>query len=361
MAGGRAVGTAVMGPASPSRPVASRTTVTPPGAVDVFTAQTGGRHPPRVEKPKRMVVPVGYEHDIVSDKRTASNNALHRHGANARFDVIAFDGDDTLWHNERSYHAGRERFRQMLARAGVRLSGDAIERRVTRTEVDNIAYYGYGVSSFVLSLIQTAIELSRGRIAGRDLACLIDLARDMVSEHVEVFDEVPAVLAQLSQTHPLMLITKGDLLHQRSKLERSGLERYFTYVEVVSHKTPAVYRTIWHRHRIEPSRFLMVGNAMRSDVLPVVAAGGWAVYVPSDLSWSHEHAVATVVERRRFVEVTRLSAVLDLVHGRNGGASRARNGRVTARSAKSVQLARASRSPRTPTTRRVRPGARRRR
>lgn len=240
--------------------------------------------------------------------------------AQRAFDVIAFDGDDTLWHNERSYRAGRERFRHILAAAGVKLSVTAVERHISRTEVDNIQYYGYGISSFVLSLLETSIELSGGRIIGRDLRGLIELARDMVTEPVEVFEPAAAVLAELAETHPLMLVTKGDLLHQRSKLDRSGLDRFFRYVEVVSHKTPAVYRSIFTRHQIEPARFLMVGNSMRSDVLPVVAAGGWAVHVPAALTWSHEHARATRGQKRRYFEVSSLSGLMEAIERLNRGA-----------------------------------------
>jgi putative hydrolase of the HAD superfamily len=240
--------------------------------------------------------------------------------ASKAFDVIAFDGDDTLWHNERSYRAGRERFRRLLAGAGVALSVKAIERHVTRTEVNNIAYYGYGVSSFVLSLIETSIELTGGRISGRDLGVLIELAQEMVTEHVEVFGSAHDVLAELSATYPLMLVTKGDLLHQRSKLDRSGLDRCFQYVEIVSHKTPAVYRSILMRHQIEPTRFLMVGNSLRSDVLPVVAAGGWAVHVPAEVTWSHEHARATRAAKRRYVEIPSLADLPGVLHRFKGTA-----------------------------------------
>jgi putative hydrolase of the HAD superfamily len=225
------------------------------------------------------------------------------------FDVIAFDADDTLWHNERSYRDGRERFRRILARAGVELEPDDIEARVTRTEVVNIEYFGYGVSSFALSLIETAIEASGGRIAARDLHALIDLARQMLTEEIELFDGVADTLAGLSSAYPLMLVTKGDLLHQTSKLERSGLKPYFSFVEVVSHKTPAVYAGILARHGIDPGRFLMVGNSLRSDVLPVVDTGGWAVHVPAALCWSHEHADVPEHARTRYVELPAVAAL----------------------------------------------------
>jgi putative hydrolase of the HAD superfamily len=225
------------------------------------------------------------------------------------FDVVAFDADDTLWHNERSYRDGRERFRRILARAGVELDDADIEARVTRTEVANIEYFGYGVSSFALSLIETAIDATGGRIAAGDLHALIDLARQMLTEEIELFEGVAETMAALSSSGPLMLITKGDLLHQTSKLERSGLKPYFSYVEVVSHKTPAVYSSILARHGIDPHRFLMVGNSLRSDVLPVVEAGGWAVHVPAALSWSHEHADVPHGARSRYVEVPAVGAV----------------------------------------------------
>lgn len=229
------------------------------------------------------------------------------------FDLIAFDGDDTLWHNERSYREGRRRFQQLLVDAGIELSDEEIEQCVNRTELANLQYFGYGVSSFALSLIETAIDLTGGRVTGRDLRGLIDLARDMLTEHIELFESARDTLATLSAAYPLMLVTKGDLLHQTSKLERSGLRSYFHHVEVVSHKTSDVYTAILNRHGINPSRFLMVGNSLKSDVLPVVEAGGWAVHVPAALSWSHEHAEAPDHARHRFFELPSLAALAALV------------------------------------------------
>lgn len=222
------------------------------------------------------------------------------------FELIAFDGDDTLWHNERSYREGRERFRRLLAGAGVVLGEDEIEACVNRTELRNLDYYGYGVSSFVLSLIETAIDLTGGRVAGSDLRGMIELARHMLTEEIELFPNVRDVLTELAASCRLMLITKGDLLHQTSKLDRSGLRDCFRFVEVVSHKTADVYAAILSRHDVPPNRFLMVGNSLRSDVLPAVEAGGWAVHVPAALSWSHEHADVPAHATRRYVEVAAL-------------------------------------------------------
>jgi len=231
----------------------------------------------------------------------------------SRFDLIAFDGDDTLWHNERSYRDGRERFRQVLARAGIELTAGEIEAAVNRTELANLGYFGYGVSSFALSLIETAIALTGGGIRGGDLTAITALAKEMMTEQVELFEGVSEVLAALSAAHPLMLITKGDLLHQTSKLERSGLGACFRSVEVVSHKTASVYSGILSRHGVDPARFLMIGNSLRSDILPAVEAGGWAVYIPAALSWSHEHAELTPQARARVVEVCRIDEVPEVV------------------------------------------------
>ena len=233
--------------------------------------------------------------------------------AGAAFDLIAFDGDDTLWHNERSYRDGRERFRRLLAEAGVHLGSEEIEAKVNETEHANIKYFGYGVSSFTLSLMETAIELTEGRMSSIALRELIALAKEMMSERVDVFPGVAETLAALSATRPLMLITKGDLLHQTSKLERSGLQPYLQHVEVVSDKTPAVYRRILDRYGVEPSRFLMIGNSLRSDVLPVIDIGGWAVHVPAELNWAHEHAEPGAHHQDRLIEVQALGEIQAVV------------------------------------------------
>jgi putative hydrolase of the HAD superfamily len=229
------------------------------------------------------------------------------------FDLIAFDGDDTLWHNERSYRSGRELFRRLLSAAGVELSEDEVEAHVNRTEIANLEYYGYGVSSFVLSLIETAVDLTGGRVSGSQLRELIDLAKTMLTEEIELFSSARDTLSALAAAYPLMLVTKGDLLHQRSKLERSGLESYFKFIEVVSHKTPPVYAAILARHGVEPGRFLMVGNSLRSDVLPVVEVGARAVHVPAALGWSHEHVDVSAETRPLYFELPTLEGLAGLV------------------------------------------------
>jgi putative hydrolase of the HAD superfamily len=229
------------------------------------------------------------------------------------FDLIAFDADDTLWHNERSYRMGRERFQALLSRAGVALTEEEVDARVNDTEVRNLEYFGYGVSSFVMSLIETAIDLTDGGIAGGDLRELIDLAKHMLTEEVALFEGAREAVTTLAMSHTLMLITKGDLLHQTSKLERSGLQQYFRFVEVVSQKTTAVYAGILSRHRFEADQFLMVGNSVRSDVVPVLELGGSAVHVPAELSWSHEDAEVPGAARDRYFELASLHELPALV------------------------------------------------
>lgn len=236
-------------------------------------------------------------------------------------DLIAFDGDDTLWHNERSFVAARQRFGALLTNAGVVMTDEELDVHVNRTEIANLRYYGYGVSSFALSLVETAIELTDGRVRGAELLDIIELAKEMLTEEIELFPRVPETLRAIAAEYPLMLITKGDLLHQTSKLDRSGLRDCFQFVEVVSHKTADTYARILTRYNIVPGRFLMIGNTLRSDVLPVVQAGGWAAHIPAALSWSHEHADMPPETHGRYFEISAFEQVIEIVDrlaGRTG-------------------------------------------
>jgi putative hydrolase of the HAD superfamily len=231
--------------------------------------------------------------------------------------LVAFDGDDTLWHNERVYRMGRERFREVLTRVGVHGPDEEIEERVNQIELRNLQYYGYGVTSFVLSLIETSIELTEGRISGTDILALLHLSREMLTAEVELFDGAKEAVAELARAYPLMLITKGDLLHQRAKVDQSGLGDHFHFVEVVSNKTAETYASILARHSIEPSRFLMVGNSLRSDVLPVLDIGGWAVHIPARLSWAHEDGDSPDSVTGRFFDLEGLRNLPALVETLN--------------------------------------------
>ena len=206
--------------------------------------------------------------------------------------VIAFDGDDTLWRNEDVFTLTQARYRAILA-AHVDLNEDDLDARLAATERRNLATYGYGVKGFTLSMIETAIEITREAIPAGDLAVILRLGQAMLEHPVEVLDGVREVLARLkARDHELWLITKGDLFDQESKIARSGLEPFFERIEIVSEKDQSAYRRILHRAGVDPAEFAMVGNTMRSDVLPVLALGGQAFHVPYHTTWAHEAADA---------------------------------------------------------------------
>jgi len=225
-------------------------------------------------------------------------------------DWIAFDADDTLWKNEEIYLQGKDVFLDIL-------SGYDIDQNELETDdeyvVENIQYYGYGAMSFVLSMIEKAIELIGESIHPKDIQRLIDFGKHMLTAEVEVFDGVPLLLQNLSKDYPLLLITKGDLFHQQRKLEASGLAEYFRLVEVVSEKSPEVYSEILERHQIDPGRFVMIGNSLRSDIIPVLKLGAWAIYLSDHLTWSHEDNPLDVIAQDNYLEVKEISGVLQAI------------------------------------------------
>lgn len=199
--------------------------------------------------------------------------------------AIAFDADDTLWENEALYQMGRERFQKILRKYGI--SNPSIPL-IDSVEIGNLKYYGYGAMSFVLSLMEAAIELTNGQISGTDMKELINLGKEMLSAEVELFEYAEQTIVNLHQNYPLILITKGDLNHQLSKVARSGLQNYFQGIEIVHDKTPEIYAEIFARYGYQLSQVMMVGNSLRSDILPILAIGGTAVFIPNQIQWSHE-------------------------------------------------------------------------
>jgi putative hydrolase of the HAD superfamily len=204
-----------------------------------------------------------------------------------RFDLIGFDADDTLWHNERLYTEAQTRFKQLLAHYH---SAEWIAERLYATEMRNLPHFGYGIKAFALSMIETAVELTEGRIGGGDIQTIVNLARAMIAAEVELLAHVPETLAHLAESHHLLVITKGDLRDQEAKIARSGLAQHFRHVEIVSDKSEAGYATILRRHGVAPARFLMVGNSLRSDIWPVLRLGASAIYIPYHETWVHELA-----------------------------------------------------------------------
>lgn len=204
-------------------------------------------------------------------------------------EVIALDGDDTLWHSEHLFVDTQDRFRD-LVRPYVDLDDAALDARLLEVERRNLPVFGYGVKAFTLSLVEMAIEVTEGRIPGADLQAVLDLGKVLIDHPVELLDGVRDAVDALTDTHRVMVITKGDLLHQETKVARSGLAELLWRVEIVSEKDEGTYARILERHGIDPATFVMVGNSVRSDVLPVLALGGRAVHVPYLVTWALEHA-----------------------------------------------------------------------
>jgi putative hydrolase of the HAD superfamily len=226
------------------------------------------------------------------------------------FDVIAFDADDTLWHTESLYTGAQDKFKQLLAHYH---NAEWIEQKLHQIEIRNLQYYGYGIKGFTLSLIETAIELTEGRIPGTEIQEVIDLAKEMLTAEVQLLEHAEETIVKLVDSYPLMLITKGDLFEQDTKIARSGLRQYFRYIEIVSDKTRDNYATLLTKYHLAPSRFLMVGNSLRSDILPVVALGGRAVYIPYCITWAHENVLPPDGDQKSYFELEHIGLLPALI------------------------------------------------
>jgi putative hydrolase of the HAD superfamily len=200
--------------------------------------------------------------------------------------VIGFDADDTLWHNETIFEKVHERYRALLAHYH---DAQTVDRTLFATEMRNLELYGYGVKGFMLSAIETAIQLTGGKIAADEIQQLLALGREMLAHPVELLDGVAETLADVSREYRLLLITKGDLRDQERKLTKSGLAPHFQHIEIVSEKNEDTYATILRRHAVDAERFLMVGNSIKSDIQPVLALGGAGLHIPYQLTWAAEH------------------------------------------------------------------------
>lgn len=204
-----------------------------------------------------------------------------------RFDVIGFDADDTLWHSEDSFHAVEARFVD-LVQPYVQ-EGIDVRAALRATERAHVPIAGYGVKTFTLSMAHAAVTMTGGRIPATVVREVLDAGLGMLTEPVRLLPDVPEVLADVGRDHRLVLITKGDLVHQTRKVTTSGLVHHFEHVEVVLEKDVDTYRGVLARLQLDPSRFCMVGNSVRSDVLPLLALGSHAVHIPYPLLWEQEH------------------------------------------------------------------------
>src|SRR5712692_6682311 len=224
--------------------------------------------------------------------------------------VVGFDGDDTLWHSETRFSVTQAEFRELLKR---HVPEADIDARLSEMEMKNLSIYGYGIKSFTLSMLKTAIELTRAGIPASDLQVILGWGKRMLMEPTELIDGVEQTLKQIAGHYDLLLITKGDIFDQESKLARSGLGDLFLGVEIVSEKNSDSYAGIFRRRGIEPAEFVMVGNSLRSDVVPVVGLGGYAIHIPYSVTWRHEHVTEDDLPRqgwRRIAAIGELPAIL---------------------------------------------------
>ncbi|MGE0007093.1 MAG: HAD family hydrolase [Parvibaculaceae bacterium] len=225
--------------------------------------------------------------------------------------AIGFDADDTLWQNEQFYRLTERRFTSLLAAYA---EPDHLSGRLLEAERRNLKAYGFGIKGFTLSMIETAIEVTEGRVPASVIRELVDAGRDLLSHPVEPLPHARATLERLSGDYRLILITKGDLFDQERKLAQSGLGELFAAVEIVSDKSAAVYERVFARHGDGAERAMMVGNSLRSDIVPALKAGCWGVHVPHSLTWALEQDEVPA-GNRRYRHIAHLGELPDVVGG----------------------------------------------
>lgn len=225
-------------------------------------------------------------------------------------DTIAFDADDTLWHTEKFYREAERKMFSMLAEYGV--TTDLASETLHKIEIENLAFFGYGIRGFTFSLIETAIQITDAKISADQIQQIIHLGKEMTTHEILLLNGVREALDGLAGKK-LILVTKGDALDQESKITRSGLGNYFQHIEIMVDKTPAAYQRLLRHLAIDPTSFLMVGNSLRSDIAPVLKLGGYAVYIPYSMNWEHESDANMPEDRSRYYEVEDLHALPGLI------------------------------------------------
>lgn len=223
--------------------------------------------------------------------------------------VIAFDADDTLWVNEPYFKEIEEKFCGLLEDY---LPQHTLIKELFKTEVDNLPLYGYGVKGFTLSMIETAMRISGNSLNVEVINKAVEYGKELLQKPVVLLEGVEDVLKAVKGKYRLVVATKGDLLDQERKLKKSGLEHYFHHIEIMSDKQEADYKSLIKHLDIQPSEFLMLGNSLKSDVLPVLAIGGHAIHIPYHTTWAHEH-VEHKVEHENFKHVTHINEVLQFL------------------------------------------------
>lgn len=224
--------------------------------------------------------------------------------------VIGFDADDTLWVNETYFRDAEEAFAKLLSQFE---TPNKIDQELFKMEMENLPVYGYGVKGFILSMVEMALELSNNTVSNLTIAKILAIGKDMINKPVELLDGVEEVLKTFSKDYRLILVTKGDLLDQERKLEKSGLINYFHHIEVLSDKKEANYSKLLNHLDIKPSEFLMIGNSLKSDVLPLINIGAEAIHIPFHTTWAHEEVTVNKQDNKTFVTVSSLKDTIQLI------------------------------------------------
>ena len=226
-----------------------------------------------------------------------------------RLSTIGFDADDTLWQNEQFFRLTEERFVELLAD----FAGPAhLKQHLLEAAMRNLNFYGFGIKSFTLSMIETALDVTAGKVPGSTIARIMEIGRELLQHPIEPLPHAAETLEALAGKYRLVLITKGDLFDQERKLAQSGLGDFFDAVEIVSSKTVETYQRIFVRHGEGPEKSMMIGNSLKSDVIPAIRAGGWGVFVPHELTWAFEHEESPASEPR-FRELRHLGELGNLL------------------------------------------------
>ncbi|HBA61831.1 MAG TPA: HAD family hydrolase [Elusimicrobia bacterium] len=218
--------------------------------------------------------------------------------------VIGFDADDTLWVNETHYRAAENKFCALL---GKYLPPEKVSAALFKTEMRNLELYGFGAKGFILSALETALDVSGNAVPAATLRKILRMGRGLLDFPIELLPGVPAVLKKLRPRYRLVLITKGDLLDQERKLRESGLTRYLHHVEILSNKEKRDYKDLFATLGVKPREFLMVGNSMKSDILPVLGLGGRGIYIPFHVTWQHEKMAPVRLDKTRFRQAAKIS------------------------------------------------------
>ena len=224
--------------------------------------------------------------------------------------VIAFDADDTLWVNETYFRDAEKKFAKILSKYE---TVNKIEQELFKVEMKNLELYGYGIKGFMLSLIECALELSNYSISQHEIEKILILGKEMLTKPIELLDGVEEVLEKLHKKYKLIVATKGDLLDQERKLEKSGLLKYFHHIEVMSEKKEVDYRNLIKHLDINSNELLMVGNSLKSDVLPLIKIGASAIHIPFHITWSHEEVSLEETKNSNFQTLSQLKDILKFV------------------------------------------------